>query len=122
MQPRWPRYKPASMAALQGGCACRWDPEPGDTESAKLGAMGTLSRDTDHEAERVLVEIMKALPAWKKLALLDDACSTSRALALAGLRARHPQASEAALHRMLMGLMLGEDVAARVWGPFDEPV
>jgi len=83
--------------------------------------MGTLSRDTNREAERVLVEIMKALPSWKKLALLDDACSTSRALALAGLRARHPEASEAALHRMLMGLLLGEEIATRIWGPLDEP-
>jgi hypothetical protein len=113
MQPGWPRYKADSLA---NGTRSLEIPE-----SAKLGAMGTLSRDTDHEAERVLVEIMKALPAWKKLALLDDACSTSRALALAGLRARHPQASEAALHRMLMGLMLGEEVAP-VWVPFDEPV
>ena len=84
--------------------------------------MGTLSRDTDREAERVLVEIMKALPAWKKLALLDDACTTARALALAGLRARHPQASDATLHRMLMGLLLGDEIASRVWGPMDESV
>jgi len=83
--------------------------------------MGTLSRDTDREAERVLVEVMRALPAWKKLALLDDACATARTLALAGLRARHPQASETALHRMLMGLLLGDEIATRVWGPMDEP-
>jgi hypothetical protein len=83
--------------------------------------MATLSRDTDREAERVLVEIMKALPAWKKLALLDDACATARTLALAGLRARHPEATDAALHRMLMGLLLGDEIAARVWGPVDGP-
>jgi hypothetical protein len=82
--------------------------------------MGTLSRDTDPEAERVLVEIMRALPAWKKLALLDDACATARALALAGLRTRHPDASDDALRRMLMGLLLGEEIAARVWGPLGE--
>jgi len=82
--------------------------------------MGALSRDTDRKAERVLVEIMRALPAWKKLALLDDACATARLLALAGLRARHPQASEDALHRMLMGLLLGDEIATRVWGPMDE--
>lgn len=84
--------------------------------------MGTLSRDTDREAERVLVEIMRALPAWKKLALLDDACSTARALALAGLRSRHPRETDASLHRMLMDLLLGEETAARVWGPLGEGV
>ena len=84
--------------------------------------MGTLSRDTDWETERVLFEIMRALPSWKKLALLDDACATAHALALAGLRARHPTASEDALHRMLMDLLLGEETAARVWGPIGEGV
>jgi hypothetical protein len=84
--------------------------------------MGTLSRDTDREAELVLIEIMRALPPWKKLALLDDACSTARALALAGLRGRHPRATDAALHRMLMGLLFGDEMATRVWGPLDEPV
>ena len=84
--------------------------------------MGTLSRDTDREAERVLVEIMRALPSWKKLALLDDACSTARALALAGLRSRHPRATDASLHRMLMDLLLGGETAARVWGPIGEGV
>jgi len=84
--------------------------------------MGTMSRDTDRATEMVLIEVMRALPAWKKLALVDDACATARALLLAGLRARHPGASEDALRHMLMGLLLGEEIATRVWGPQDEPV
>jgi hypothetical protein len=84
--------------------------------------MGTMSRDTDRATEMVLIEVMRALPAWKKLALVDDACATARALLLAGLRARHPGASEDALRRMLMGLLLGEEIATRLWGPQDEPV
>ena len=79
--------------------------------------MGTLARDTDPSAEMTLIKVMKALPAWKKLALLDDACETTRALVLAGLRARHPTASERELHRMLMDRLVGEETAERVWGP-----
>ena len=56
--------------------------------------MGTLARDTDTSAEIVLIAVMKALPAWRKLELLDYACETTRALVLAGLRKRFPAISE----------------------------
>jgi hypothetical protein len=79
--------------------------------------MGTLSRDTGTSAEMALIAIMKALPAWKKLELLDDACETTRALVLAGLRRRFPAASEDELHRMLMDRFVGEEIAERIWGP-----
>ena len=71
--------------------------------------MGTLARDTEPAAEMALIAVMKALPAWRKLELLDDACETTRALVLAGLRKRFPAVSEKELHRMLMDrLGLGE--------------
>jgi hypothetical protein len=78
--------------------------------------MGVLARDTEESAEKVRVEILKELPAWRKLELLEDACETTRALMLAGLRSRFPGASEEELHRKLMGLMVGEETAAKVWG------
>ena len=79
--------------------------------------MGTLSRDTDTSAEMALIAVMKALPVWKKLELLNDACETTRALMLAGLRRRFPAVSEKDLHEMLMDRLLGEETAERVWGP-----
>ena len=88
--------------------------------SGKLVAMGTLARDTARTAEQIQIRILKPLPAWRKLELLDDACETARALALAGLRSRHPEASPSELHRRLMGLLLGEDIAGVVWGLLEE--
>jgi hypothetical protein len=79
--------------------------------------MGTLSRDTDTSAEKALIAVMKALPVWKKLELLDDACETTRALMLAGLRRRSPAISEKELHGMLMAALVGEETAELVWGP-----
>ncbi len=76
--------------------------------------MGTLARDTESAAERAQIEILKALPAWRKLELLGDACETNRALMLAGLRSRFPAASEDELHRLLMGLLIGDETAARI--------
>ena len=78
--------------------------------------MGILARDTEMSAEKAQIRILKELPAWRKLELLGDACDTNRALLLAGLRSRFPEASDAELHRLLMGLVVGEETAARIWG------
>ena len=78
--------------------------------------MGTLARDTESSAQRAQIEILRSLPAWRKLELLADCCETNRSLMLAGLRSRFPDASESELHRMLMDLLWGKEEAARVWG------
>ena len=78
--------------------------------------MVTLARDTSEAAERLQIEVLRALPAWRKLELLCDACETNRALLVAGLRSRFPKASDAEVHRLLMDLLVGEQTAARVWG------
>ena len=78
--------------------------------------MGTLARDTDDSAQRAQIEILRSMPAWRKLELLADCCETNRALMMAGLRARFPSASDSELHRRLMDLLWGEEEAARAWG------
>jgi hypothetical protein len=78
--------------------------------------MGTLARDTEASAQRAQIEILRSLPAWRKLELLADCCETNRSLMLAGLRSRFPDATEAELHRMLMDLLWGEEEAVRIWG------
>ncbi len=79
--------------------------------------MGKLARDTDELAEEAQIAVLRALPAWRKLELLGDACDTNRALLLAGLRSRFSNLSEAELHRKLMDLLVGEEIAELVWGP-----
>ena len=79
--------------------------------------MGILARDSDESAERAQIAILKALPTWKRLELLDDACTTTRTVVMAGLRSRFPELSDAARHRMLMDLLVGEETAERIWGP-----
>src|ERR1700687_3362080 len=77
----------------------------------------TLSEDTDPEAERVQLEIFRSMPAWRKAQLIEEAIAVARDLALTGLRARHPAAGPEELHRRLLGLELGEELAQRVYGP-----
>ncbi len=82
--------------------------------------MGTPnSRDTSCEAEQVQLDLIRAMPAWRKLELVNDAIQTSRQLSLAGLRERHPGEPIERLRRRLRGLVLGEEIAERIWGPLD---
>ncbi|HKH49265.1 MAG TPA: hypothetical protein VKM72_31750 [Thermoanaerobaculia bacterium] len=82
----------------------------------------TLSPDTDPDAERVQIEIFRRMPAWRKVQLVEDAIEVSRQLALAGLRQRHPNAGPEELHRRFLSLSLGEELAARVYGPLPESI
>jgi hypothetical protein len=75
-----------------------------------------LSEDTSPEAERVQLDILRRLPPWRKVQMVADGWECSRELALAGLRQRHPEASELALQRRLARLMLGDELALKVYG------
>lgn len=77
--------------------------------------MAVLSRDTERQAELIQVDIMRNLPPWRKLELVDEACRATNALLLAGLRSRHPDLDPAQLHRRLMELLHGEKTA-EIWG------
>ena len=59
------------------------------------------------------------MPAWRKFQLIDDAIQTSKSIALAGLRNRYPNAGPDEIRRRFMDLWLGEDLAARVYGPLE---
>lgn len=67
-----------------------------------------------------MLAIYRRMPAWRKVELVDDAIRTGRQLAMIGLRSRHPGESPARLRRRLLGLVLGEDVAGRLYGPIGD--
>ena len=79
-----------------------------------------LSPDTHPEIERLQIEGLRRMPPWRKMALLGDMNETVRALALAGLRQRHPDDTPAQRRRRLADLVLGPELAARVYGPLQE--
>jgi hypothetical protein len=79
--------------------------------------MTTLFADTRPEAERVLIELLRQAPVTRKLEMLGQMNAAARQLALQGLRARHPGATEAQLRRYLADLLLGPELAACAYGP-----
>ncbi|MCL4393534.1 MAG: hypothetical protein M1482_01760 [Chloroflexi bacterium] len=81
--------------------------------------MSRLFRDTSEDAERVLIELARAAPVWRKLEMVGQLNEMVRAFAMSGLRSRHPNASREELRRRLAGLLLGEDLAERAYGPIE---
>lgn len=79
--------------------------------------MTTLFRDTSPEAEAVLISLMQEAPPWRKLQMVDQMNQTVKMLLMAGLRDRHPQASDDQLRRFLASLLLGEELASKAYGP-----
>ena len=77
--------------------------------------MSTLFPDTDPRIEALQIGFIRRLPAWKKLAIVDSLNEMVRMLALSGIKERNPNATPQEIHRMLAELMLGEELARKVF-------
>ena len=73
--------------------------------------VATQSTDTSPESERVLIDLLRRTPPWRRLQLADRMSATAREMAMAGLRLRHPNASEKELRRRFADLHLGPQLA-----------
>jgi hypothetical protein len=75
--------------------------------------------DTDPEAERVFIDMLRRAPLWKRLALASGLSCTCRLLALADLRRRYPTADEDELHRRMAARLLPREDVIRAfdWDP-----
>lgn len=78
--------------------------------------MTALFPDTHPEAEAVLIRLLRQAPSWRKLEMVDQLNQSVKLLALTGLRQRFPHDDETRLHRRLADLLLGEEMALKVYG------
>ncbi|MFQ5401710.1 MAG: hypothetical protein ACE5E7_19190 [Anaerolineae bacterium] len=83
----------------------------------RLPTWREMNWDTSPEAETVLFKLWRETPAWRKLEMMESLNQGARQLALMGLRQRFPDASPEELRRRLASIVLGEDLASRVYGP-----
>jgi hypothetical protein len=72
--------------------------------------------DTHPKMEALQIELLRQAPAWRKMEMLNSLNTAARELALAGLRRRYPEASPQELRRRLADILLGEDLARKVYG------
>jgi hypothetical protein len=77
--------------------------------------MSALLSDTHPKMEQMQIEIIRRMPAWRKIALVDDLNETVKAFAISGIRQRYPDSSPEQIHRRLADLMLGAELAGKVY-------
>ena len=77
--------------------------------------MSVLSSDTHPKMEALQIQVIRHMPAWKKISIVNDLNETVKAMAVSGIRQRHHNATPQQIHRLLAGLMLGEELARKVY-------
>ena len=73
-------------------------------------------QDTDAAAYRLLIELARRTPIWKKFAQVAATTETCRAFAKAGIRRRYPNASEDEIKRRLAAVVLDRETVIKVYG------
>jgi len=72
--------------------------------------------DTKPEAEKVLIELLRKAPPWRKAEMVSEMVQALRKLSMTGLRMRYPTASPAELRRRMAALWLDRETVMRVYG------
>lgn len=78
--------------------------------------MTALYSDTHPQMEALQIQLWRQADPTQKMNMLAQLNSSARLLALTGLRSRYPQADEVELRRKLADLILGEELARKVYG------
>jgi len=78
--------------------------------------MSVLYSDTHPKIEALQIQLLRQATPTRKMEMLAQLNASARTLALMGLRSRYPQAGQAELRRRLAGLLLGEELARKVYG------
>lgn len=77
--------------------------------------MSVLSSDTHPKMEALQIELIRRMPSWKKFSVLDGLNETVKLMAITGIKQRNPGATPEQIHRMLAELMLGKELARKVY-------
>jgi hypothetical protein len=75
--------------------------------------MRTQSADTSPAFEKVWIERMRQMPGWRRLQLASQLSASARKLCWAGLKSRHPDATEDELRRMFAEVHWGKELAGK---------
>lgn len=78
--------------------------------------MSALFSDTHPKMEALQIELWRAASPTRKMEMVAQLNQSAHLLALAGLRSQYPLADEAELRRRLADLLLGHELARKVYG------
>lgn len=78
--------------------------------------MSSLFPDTHPEITRKLIEMLRDVPPARKLEMVGQMNATVKTLAMSGLKTRYPNDPPEVLKRRLADLLLGAELAKKVYG------
>ena len=78
------------------------------------------TNDTSPAAEAILISLLQKAPAWRKFKMVGDLNATVKQFAVTGIRQRYPEATEREVKRHLADILLGEELAATVYGDWHD--
>lgn len=78
--------------------------------------VSTLFPDTRPEAEAVLIRLMREAPPWRKLEMVGQVNEAVKTMMRSGLKERFPKDTPETLQRRLADLLLGAELAQKVYG------
>jgi len=78
--------------------------------------MSSLYTDTHPNMEALQIRLLRQASPTRKMHMLAQLNASARLLALSGLHAQFPQANESELRYKLAVLLLGEELARKVYG------
>lgn len=81
--------------------------------------MTALYSDTHPKMEALQIRLWRQASPTRKMNMLAQLNKSARLLALTGLRSQYPQASEAELRFKLACMILGDELARKVYGETD---
>ena len=81
-----------------------------------MGEYRTQALDTSREVEARVVEGWRSMSAAQKVQQVQQLIRTSRRFSLAGIRARHPEATEKELRLRLASYWLDRETMIRLFG------
>ena len=82
--------------------------------------MYRLFPDTHPRIEALQIELLRNAPAWRKLEMVGQMNAAVRQMALCGLKMRYPDEPPEKLRRRLADLLLGKELAQKVYGPLED--
>jgi len=82
--------------------------------------MSVLYSDTHPKMEDLQIQLWRQASPTRKMHMLAQLNASVRTLALTGLRSRYPHISAAELRRRLADLLLGEELALKVYGEMSD--
>lgn len=82
--------------------------------------MSTLFPDTRPEAEAVLIRLLREAPPWRKLEMIGQMNEAVKIMVRSGLKERFPNDTPEMLQRRMADLLLGAELALKVYGSLPE--